>query len=156
MARCTLVSTFRIILGVAQQCVETSDCVNYCPAPVMYLLNTDPSHDRSPYIPLALRKWYTEWTLSVYTSPPSPVSPVRKIRGWNAWQICLSSVNDPLIRFSLFFRSRICDARFFLFLFLSREYNKSFNERKREREKKRAKFLSFAFIERYCLYCYEL
>lgn len=41
MVRCTLVSTFRIILGIAQQRVETPDCVNYCLAPVMYLLNTD-------------------------------------------------------------------------------------------------------------------
>jgi len=67
MARCTLVSTFRIILGVAQQRVETPDCVNYCSAPVMYLLNTDSPHVR-PYIPCPQEMIHGMNTVGLYFS----------------------------------------------------------------------------------------
>lgn len=66
------------------------DCVNHCLALVMYLLNMVSPHDCLLCVPLALRKWYAGWTLSVYTSPPPLgkfATPIWKIRKWNAMTI---------------------------------------------------------------------
>lgn len=154
MVRCTLVSTFSIILGIAQQRVETPDCVNYCPAPVMYLLNTDPPHNRPPYVPLALRKWYAEWTLSVYTSPPSPVSPVRKMFRMKCMTI-ISLFSQWSIDIFLDFRS--CWRSIFLLFYFFLFFVNITKILTREREKKGEKCLSFVFIKHCCtLYCYKL
>lgn len=77
MARCTLVSTFQIIPGVAQQRVETFACVNSlcCPAHTGHVFIKHSSNPVAPTTPSALSRAPSgndaRYALSVYTSPPS-------------------------------------------------------------------------------------
>lgn len=157
MARCTLVSTFRIILGagrgegerVAQQHRRNAGlCKLCCPAPVMYLLNTAPPCDQSTLCPPCPQEMIRGmhsiglyFSIAVLYRPPFCPENSRMKR---VTIICLFSVDNPSIRFSLFSCSG--DVRYFFFLFFSR-LHESFNEKKRKGQS--IEFLSFAFIERY-------